>query len=81
MESDSHTTAECNWPHKPVKLRCRQPTLCTDGGATFISVKPVAQFHRNVQEPETGSTGSNAALSLIIGDEIQQFYVVKVSTH
>ena len=56
--------------YKPVKLRCRQPTLCSDGGSTFISVKPVTQFHRNVQESESGRTVSNATLSLIIGVEI-----------
>jgi len=81
MASGDPTTADCNWPHKPVQLRCRQPTLCSDGGSTFISVKPVTQFHGNVQQPEFGRTSSNATLSLIIGVEIQQVYVDNMNMH
>ena len=67
--------------HKPVKLRCRQPTLRSDRGLTFISVKPVTQFHGNVQQPESGRTSSNATLSLINGVEIQQVYVGNMNMH
>jgi len=77
----SHNCAVQLTSYKPVQLRCRQPTLCSDGGSTFISVKPVTQFHRNVQEPESGYTVSNVTLSLIIGVEIQQVYVDNMNMH
>ena len=59
----SHKRGMRQASHKRVKLRCWQPTLYTDWLTTFILMKSVTQFYRNVQEPESGHTCSTTTLS------------------